>query len=174
MKKTLLIFAVLFIVTGCNESNKKKNNENILLNDIVLEDKDATYECSMYSNENKDYDVAGKYAIFVDENDNVTMINSTEIIESKKDEILNQFENYYNSSYDKIANYGGYTYDIYQENNRVIANVIIDYNTFNMESYAEEHEEIVPYINEEHHLTKDKLIEKYQSQNIKCEKKQKK
>ena len=173
MKKTLLIISLLFIVTGCNESNKKNGKEKNLLDEIVLEDKDAAYECSMYNSENKDYNIAGKYAIFVDDNDNVTMINSTEVIESKKNDILNQFQNYYNSSYDKIANYGGYTYDIIQENNRVIANVIIDYNTFNMESYAEEHEEIVQYINEEYHLTKDKLIEKYNSQNIKCEKKQK-
>lgn len=173
MKKTFLFISLLLIITGCNDSNKSKNNEKSLLDDIVLEDKDAAYECSMYNKNNKDYDIAGKYAIFLDDKDNVIMVNSTEVVESKKNEILNQFENYYNSSYDKIANYGGYTYDIYQENNRVIANVIIDYNTFNMESYATEHEEIVPYINEEHHLTKDKLIEKYNSQNIKCEKKQK-
>ena len=170
MKKTILTIALLFIITGCDENNKKNNIEKNLLDEITIDDKDASYTCTTYNKDNKDYDIAGKYAIFLDDKDNVIMISSTEIIESKNIETLNQFESYYNSSYEKIANYGGYTYDIYQENNRVIANVIVDYNTFNMESYANEYEDVSKYLTEDYKLTKDKLIEKYKSQNITCQK----
>ena len=52
-----------------------------------------------------------------------------------------------------------------------VSNVIIDFNTLNMESYASEYEEINQYLNEEFKITKDKILEKYNSQNIKCQKK---
>ena len=172
MKKIFLALLAITILTGCNINKKKNNNiEKNLLDEIVLDDTNANYICSIYNKDFDEYDIAGKYAIYLDDNEFVNKIESTEIIESNNYDLLKDFESYYNSNYEKISNYGGYTYDIYQKNNQVISNVIIDFNTLNMESYASEYEEINQYLNEEFKITKDKILEKYNSQNIKCQKK---
>lgn len=172
MKKIIIPILVLILLTGCTEKTKKKNKIEInLLNEIQIESEEANLICYSNNNNNSDYETASKFAIYYDDNEIITSIESYEIIASDNQDILNDFESYYNSNYEKIANYGGYTYDIHQEKKRLIANVIIDFNTFNIESYTADYPETLENFNDDYKLEKDKLLEVYSSKGIICEKK---
>ena len=172
MKKTFILLLTLLTLTGCGEKIKTKKNIKVnLLDEINLEAEEANIICSSYNKDNEDYEVAAKIAVYYDNNENIIKIESSELIASENNNILNDFESYYNSNYEKIANYGGYTYDVHQEKKRLVSNVIIDFNTFNTESYIADYPEIADTFNEEFKLTKDNLLNTYNNQNISCEKK---
>ena len=171
MKKTLILILLTILITGCGEKKQKEVGIN-LLDEIKIETENANMICSSNIKDNQEYEIATKIAVYLDSNDIVTTIESAEIIASENIDILNDFESYYNSNYEKIGNYGGYTYDIHQEKKRLLANVIIDYNTFNTEAYVADYPEIAETFNEEYKMTKDKLIETYKNQGIECEIKQ--
>lgn len=166
MKKLTLLIIGLLILTGC-ENDKKDINEN---NNIIdLDVTNANYVCNIDS-KNEDYNLIGKYAIYLD-NENVSKINSVESIESDNANTLSYFESYYLSNYDKIANYSGYEYDIKQEDNKLIVNVTIDYQTFNTESYVIDFPDSAEIFDDQFKLKIDKLLDNYEKQGIKCEKK---
>ena len=158
-------------MVGCGEKKVKKDEKINLLNEIKLEAEEANMICSSYKQE-KDYEIAAKYAIFYDKDNNITTLESSELIASEDNDILNDFESYYNTNYEKIGNYGGYTYDVHQEKKRLIANIVIDYTLFNSEAYVADYPEIANTFNEEYKLTKDKILETYKNNGIECEIKQ--
>ena len=171
MKKTIILLLLVILLTGCNTTKKNNKVEKNLLDDITIDETGAGYVCTI-NDKNKDgFKIAGKYVIFVDNNEYVERIESSEIMVIDDFDKLNQFESYYNSNYEKIANYGGFTYDIYQENDHLISNVIIDYTMINVELYITDYPEIAGYFNEEYKINKDSIIDYYESNNIKCEKK---
>ena len=172
MKKSFILICALLLITGCGEKEKVKKAVKVnLLDEIKLEAEEANIVCQSYNKDNEEYEVASKIAIYYDKNENITKIESSELLASDNNNILNDFESYYNSNYEKIANYGGYTYDIHQGKKRLISNVIIDFNTFNTESYVADYPEIAETFNEEFKLNKDNLLEIYSNQGIKCQKK---
>jgi uncharacterized protein YcfL len=171
MKKTLMLIIALLLMVGCNNKKVKKEEKVNLLNEIKLEAEEANMICSSYKQENN-YEIAAKYAIFYDKDENITNLESSELIASEDNDILNDFESYYNSNYEKIGNYGGYTYDIHQEKKRLIANVVIDYTLFNSEAYVADYPEIADTFNEDYKLTKDKILKIYKNNGIECEIKQ--
>lgn len=166
MKKTFLLISFLLILTGCGNNNKnKKENDN----NVELDISNANYVCEINNTEDE-YNLIGKYAIYLD-NDDVIKINSVEVVESDNDNTLSYFESYYLSNYDKIANYSGYEYDIKQEDNKLIVNVTIDYQTFNTESYVIDFPDSAEIFDDQFKLKIDKLLDNYEKQGIKCEKK---
>ena len=87
-------------MVGCGEKKVKKDEKINLLNEIKLEAEEANMICSSYKQE-KDYEIAAKYAIFYDKDNNITTLESSELIASEDNDILNDFESYYNTNYEK-------------------------------------------------------------------------
>lgn len=173
MKKTIFIL-FLILLTGCGNttSNIDNSTTNELSNTIEVNEDGALYLCKKDAyNEEEKYNLGGKYAIFADKDNNVTRINSVEIVESNYQEKLNYFESYLISNYDKISVYNGYEYDISLENNKVIAKVNINYNEFNLESYAVDYPEIQTYLTEDNKLKAANLVSLYKDLGITCTKK---
>lgn len=170
MKKIFILLSIVLVLTGCTTAKKKEEKKEDILDDIQIDDSLANYVCTINNEDNKEYKLIGKYVIYLDNND-VTNINSVEIIESDNNNTLDYFESYYLSNYDKIANYGGYEYNIDKEEDKLIINVKINYNEFNIESYVTDYPDSISIFSEDFKLKEDKLLEKYEKQNIICEKK---
>ena len=156
MRKFLFILPLIFSCAFAHAADYRAALVADMNTGRVLISENANMICSSNIKDNPEYEIATKIAVYLDSNDIVTTIESAEIIASENIDILNDFESYYNSNYEKIGNYGGYTYDIHQEKKRLLANVIIDYNTFNTEAYVADYPEIAETFNEEYKMTKDK------------------
>lgn len=173
MKKKIILLLLLLCLTGCGNTteNISENNEIELSKTIEIDDTGASLVCTndtIYEEEN--YSIGSKYVIYLNNDNFVTRINSVEIIETNDQEKLSYFESYLNNNYSKISAYSGYEYDINIENNHLISNVNINYEEFNLESYAVDYPEIEKFLTD-NKISKDKLIEHFSSLDIKCEKK---
>lgn len=168
MKKIVFSLSALLLLVGCNSS---KNEKNVVIEDIEIDTTGAAYICEKKEfNEEYNFNFLGKYIIYLD-NENVTNINSYEIIEANNQEILNYYESYFTNNYEKLKAYSGVEYNIQLENNKIFSTTSIDYSLFNLESYAIDYPNITEYLNDEYKLTKDNLINHYKDLSITCEKK---
>ena len=169
LKKYIFILLSLLIITGCDNDDSNITDNSILSNTIEIDTKDASYLCIKdYKDELNNYALGSKYAI-VTENDTVKTIRSIEIVESNKQSIINDFEGYINANYSRIKEYGGYTYSINHDNNKLITSVTINLDEFNMDGFLSEFPDFVNNLNEEHKLTYESLIKYYEENNIVCE-----
>lgn len=168
MKKIIFILLLLIIVTGCNNTNNNIVDSSILSNTIEIDLNDASYMCTKdYKDEINNYALGSKYAI-ITEDDIVKTIKSIEILESNKQSIINDFEGYINANYSKIKEYGGYTFEINHEGNKLITNVTINLEEFNMDGFLSEFPEFINNLNEDNKLTVEALIDYYETKNIEC------
>ncbi len=176
-KRNLLLYIILillFVISGCSDdnSNTQTNNDQILSNQIEIDDKKATMVCTldMDKKENEGYTLGAKYVIFSDK-DIVTKVNSQEIVQSSNRELLETFEQYFQENYGIVSNYGGYEYEITNENGQVKSVVSIDYTKMDIENYINNYPDIKAYLDDNNQVTINALKDNYESLGATCNRK---
>jgi len=171
MKKiNLLLLLVIstLIFTGCAEEKKKELKTDIS-KDIKIDDTGASLVCTTdHDYTELNYVIGSKYVVFAEENNKVTKIISKEIIESTDQTILDDFERYLNENHNAALQYGGYTYDIKREDDKITSSVNIDYNEFDIAKFAKENESVEQDITV---MTVDELEKQYISLGAECKRK---
>lgn len=156
MKKALKILSVLLVVVilcGCEGTTKEK---------IV--------KCSTSKNDVVNgYELKSSYVIYT-KGDVVNKVKTTEIVTSNTDSILGYFETSLNSAYEKYSNqYGGYSYKVTKEENKVIADVTIDYTKMDLDKFAKDNPSIKSAMTDDNKLTLEGVKAMYKALGATCE-----
>ena len=143
--KILVIAIMCLFVVGCGK-------------------KEVIKTCKLVSDQSSNgYKSNTTYTIY-SKNDIVTKVEQKEVIDSKKKDILDFYKNEYNSMYKKYnKTYGGTTYSVSIEGDKLLLNVTIDYNKFDMDKYLNDNKEIKKYLNKKNQYTLDGIIEMYEN-----------
>lgn len=156
MKKVIKLFIVfigIIFISGCsvNLPNKK----------ISI--------CTLENDQSKSgYKVSSTYKIY-SKNDIVTKVNTEEILTSKNTTIIKYFEDLINKQYKELNNtYGGYTYNIKKDNDKIISTVNIDYSKMNLEKFINDNSAMKAYINKDKKMTLKGIQTMYESLGAKC------
>lgn len=151
IKIFLPICILLIILTGCKDKTK-------------------TTTCTLESDQKPNgYILNNKYTIYYSK-DIVKKVEINQVISSEKNDILNSFKESISKQYESNNNlYGGYTYDVKVDKDKLEANITIDYTKVNLDKYSKDNEAMKEYLTDGK-LTKDKLIKLYKTSGIKCEK----
>ena len=148
-----LSLVFVFLLTGCGKDAKE-----------------VVTTCTLASNNTlSEYQLNSTYKIN-SKNDEVSKDETEEVITSSSSEILNYFEETLNETY-KNANdtYGGYTYNITNENSKVTAITTIDYNKMDLDKYIEDNTTMNQYVNKNGNLTVDAMKKIYTQLGALCE-----
>lgn len=167
-KKITIIFMIMicFIISGCEAEQKVTLDTNIS-DGINIDDDGAKLICTIdmdYTEYN--YTLGSKYVVFANKDNKVTKVKSSEIINSSDEEKLDEFESYLNSNHDLAMQYNGYTYDVKREKDKVISEVTIDYNEFDLKKFVEENKSVT-----DEELTIDSIEKQYVSLGATCTRK---
>ena len=147
--KLLVLVLVIFLLVGCAKEEKYKTCK------IVSDEKDSGYITITY-------DIYSKGKI-------ISKVEQREEIISDKKEIIDFYQNEYNSMYKKYnKTYGGYTYDINISNNKLTCNVMIDYKKFNRKKYIEDNTGLKKFVDKKNYFTKDGIIKMYKNLGANC------
>lgn len=128
MKKHILFILILLFLTGC-------------------QNKTGTINCTLSSNDEVNgYKLDSEYKInYIDD-----YVNSVEIIEiftSNSKDIVDTFETTLNKSYEAMSKtYGGYTYSVIKEGNKLTSKVNINYNEVDIEKYIKDENVLKTYV----------------------------
>lgn len=154
MKRLLKLITICFVVCllcGCGEKEK--------IVKCTLNKKDVINE----------YELKSEYVITTD-GKIVKKAETTEIITSDKASILSYFETSLNDTYKKMNNaYGGYTYDVSKNDNKVTSKVTIDYAKLNLEQLGKDDASIKSALNDKNEITLDGLMSVYKAMGATCE-----
>lgn len=158
MKNKILVGVIIclsFCLVGCNSS---KSNNNVVVNTCVLSKNDTT----------NGYNIDSTYKIY-SKNKEVQKVVTKEIVTSEKKEVLTYFESFLNKTY-KATNkkYGGYTFNVKNENNTVTSSTTIDYNKMNFKKYVKDNSQLKAYINKNSKLTTEGAKKIYTSLGATC------
>lgn len=151
MKKILLPLFIILLVSGCGKEELKTTKCTLASNDVV-----------------NGYKTTGTYEIN-HKNDMVESVKTTEVVESEKEEILKYMEEYLNTTYTTMNdNYGGYSFEVENKDNKVTSITTIDYNKMNIEKFVSENTVLKPYV-KNNKLTIDGIKKLYTSIGATCE-----
>ena len=149
--KLLLLIIVVTILSGCKS-------------------KLDTVECNFESKQS-DYKINTNYKIYYKDNI-VEKVDIDEVITSSSKDKLDEFNNSFKSQYDSNNSmYGGYTYDIKINKNKLVLSVNIDYTVFDMNKFINNNAAMKEYINKDNKLTLDGIIKMYEASGSTCGKK---
>ena len=132
MKKYLfLIPIIVLVITGCSLGGGKEGK----------------LTCNMTSKDTVNgYSTNSEYVINY-KNDLVESVNTKETVESENETILTTFKDTLEKTYSSMnENYGGYTFKVEQEGNKVISTVTIDYNKMNIEQFVKDNSALSSYV----------------------------
>ena len=147
----VLVFLLIFMLT-------RKSDTTLITKCSLVSDQSANgyVDTTNYNIEYKD--------------DLVVSIEQIETIDSKDKSILDFFKkqlvNQY-KSYDKL--YGGYSYSVKEEPDKVIVTINIDYNKLDMEKFIKDNPGMKQYVNEDNKLTYNGVISMYKNIGVVCE-----
>jgi len=152
MKKIILLVpTLLLLLTGCGKEESGVINCTSSSRDVV-----------------NGYELKTEYKINYT-GDYVNSVNTVETVTSENQEILDYLETYVKTTYDALnEEYGGYTYEVTNENGQVSANVTIDYNQMNLEQFVTDQPTLKPYV-EEGKMLVDGIMVLYESLGATCE-----
>ena len=148
--KIFVVIIICFLVVGCGNKTVIKT-------------------CSINSDQSANgYKSSTKYKIY--SNDNVVYkVEQSEVIESDKKEILDFYKKEYNSIYKKYnKTYGGYTYSVDIDKNKLKLSVITLYKNFDMDKYLKGNKDIKKYVNKDNYFTLDGIIKMYENIGCSC------
>lgn len=174
MKKYLnIIFVLLMSITlvGCNNNEKtNENNPNGYIGEENNTNAPTTITCKLEKEDTANaYKLVTTYELTV-ENDLVTKNKMKEVVTSSKEETLDYFKNYMETTYKTMnEKYGGHEYKVTTNNNQVIANTTIDYNKTDMKKIIEDDSSMKLMVNEDNKVTLSGLKEVYETIGITCE-----
>jgi len=169
--KNIAIILCVCLATGCGTEEKKEEQlPTNLLDEIKLDTNGASSICSAeydYS-DTQGYVTGSKFAIYADENDIVVKIVSQEVVVSNDEEILNVFEESLKRNYSTSSQYGGYTYEIKVDGNKLVSSVTLDYTEMDLKSMASDNEDLKIYLNENNQFTLNSVKSMYMSVGAEC------
>lgn len=129
MKKFLFIIPVLVVslLVGCGN-------------------KGGTIECTLSSKDVVNgYELNSTYKIKYT-NDYVNSVETVEVVSSDNSEVLDYFKKNLEDTYKKTnENYGGYDYNVTKDQNKVTANVTIDYSKMNLDQFIKDQPALKSY-----------------------------
>ena len=129
MKKfVFLIFTIVLFVTGCGT-------------------KTGIIVCTSSTNDViNGYSLNSTYVINYKGN-TVESVETEEVVASENNEVLSYFEKTLDETYSKLQDtYGGYQYNITNENGKVTSSVMIDYNKMNVEQMVKDQPSLKSYV----------------------------
>ena len=161
MKKGLVLLSLLVLLTGCGEETN---------NDVLQEvPKQEIMHCESSTRDVVNgYETTSEYTIYYT-GDYVDKVETVETVMSESEDILDTMEDYVNNTYDSMNNaYGGYTYEVIREENKVISNVEIDYTKMNLDQYVTDQPTMSDYVKDDKFLV-DGIVEVYEAIGATCE-----
>ena len=133
MKKGLkILFISLFVIliSGCGKSNKE----------VVST---CTLSSDQYSN---GYTLSSNYEIH-SKDGLVNSVTTKETVESDNEQVRSYFKKTLEDSYNTAnESYGGYTYNVTEDGNKVISDVTIDYSKMNLDKFVNDNSQMKSYI----------------------------
>ena len=150
--KLLLISLFVIILSGCNNSSKE----------VVKTCKLTADQSSNGYVLNSNYEIHSKDGLV----DNVV---TKETVESDNEQIREYFKNTLEKSY-KTANesYGGYTYKVTEDDNKIISDVTIDYSKMDLDKFVKDNSQIKSYIKNKK-ITLEGMQKIYEALGATCE-----
>lgn len=133
MKKGLkILFISLFVIliSGCGKSNKE-----------------VVSTCTLSSNQSSNgYKISSNYEIH-SKDGLVNSVTTKETVESDNEQVRFYFKKTLEDSYNTAnESYGGYTYNVTEDGNKVISDVTIDYSKMNLEKFVNDNSQMKSYI----------------------------
>ena len=161
--KILFVLLSIFLLVGCSsENNEEKKEKNETKDDSII-------KCSISKMEVEDYSISSSYEIHSTDGvvDKVTTI---ETVETDDESILSTFEEQLETTYETAnETYGGYTYKIEKDDNKLTCTVEIDYKEMNLEKYVEDNPIMKSFTNENNKITVTGIKTIYESIGAICE-----
>lgn len=154
MKKFYLVGLITLFFVGCSTS--KESLKSI--------------KCELVSDQSASgYVSTTTYDIYY-EDEIVKMIEQKETIDSSDKNILTFFKDQLESQY-KNANdlYGGYSYEIKEEENKIIIITNIDYEKMDISKFLSDNSGMKAYINDNNELTLEGIKKMYTNIGASCE-----
>lgn len=147
--KYIMLVLVVFLLVGCS--------------------KKTTKTCKMISDQSESgYKITTKYVINAS-GDIVNEVIQTDTVESDKKEILDFYKKEYESMYKKYnKTYGGYTYDIKTDKNKITCKVVINYKKFKRDKYINDNTGLKKFVNKKNYFTIDGITKMYQNIGATC------
>ena len=163
----LLFFFMALIITGCNDE-KYDSLDEVIKHESSLGKK--TIKCTLSKNDSaNNYNLNSSYKVH-SENGIVNYVETVEKITSTDSSVLKQFENNLNNLYSNMnSEYGGYTYNIVNNNIEVIATTKIDYTTFDVAKLISDDPSAKYMINSDNKITLDCILQTYKQLGAVCE-----
>ena len=155
MKKSLALVSLVIcaiLVSGCQEKEdyvvKCTLSQNNVLGNYQIE---STYEIT----------TDGKIA---------KRVKTIETITSENDVFLDSMNTTLKTTYETMNNaYGGYVFDVYQEDGKVVSTVSIDYTSLNLDKLLTDQPTMKSYANEANQLTLEGIKSMYTAMGATCE-----
>ncbi len=163
MKRTIKFAAIALLmgtlITGCGAEEEEKLEENrILICKNAVNDDEQGYQSTVTN------------TVTYNENNEVTKIESLELIISENSELLTGFQTSALETYQTLVQkYGGYEILTSQSETQLEITTTIDYTIFNLEQYVQDEETLRAYVNEDSKLTVKSVTEMYESVGGLCE-----
>ena len=149
----LAVFLFVIILAGCTS----KTEEKVVRCTLKLNDAAQNYE------------IESVYSIYTD-GSVVNKVETTEIVTSDDDYVLDYFENYTNTLYTNMNDaYGGYDFDISKEDGKLISDTKIDYLKLDREKLAKDQPTMKSYMNDDYMITFEGIKSMYEQMGATCE-----
>lgn len=133
MKKGLkILFISLFVIliSGCGKSNKEVISTCTLNSDQSSNGYKLTSNYEIHSKDGSVYSVVTK-----------------ENVESDNEQVRSYFKKTLEDSYNTAnESYGGYTYNVTEDGNKVISDVTIDYSKMDLDKFIKDNSQMKTYI----------------------------
>ena len=149
----LAVFLFVIILAGCTS----KTEEKVVRCTLKLNDAAQNYE------------IESVYSIYTD-GSVVNKVETTEIVTSDDDYVLDYFENYTNTMYTNMNNaYGGYDFNITKEDGKLISDTKVDYLKLDREKLAKDEPTMKSYMNDDYMITLEGIKSMYEQMGATCE-----
>lgn len=132
--------------------------------------KDVVKTCTLENNQSASgYVLNSTYKIYAT-GDVVKKVETEEVVTSENETIRNYFETQLNNSYSAASStYGGYTYDVKNEDNKVTSKVTIDYEKMDLDKFIKDNASIKQFLNKNNKITLEGVKSIYSTLGATCE-----
>lgn len=127
-------------------------------------------KCTLDNDQSKSgYKTIVTYNIY-SKNDVVSKVSYEEVLTSENTTILKYFEDLNKKQFEQQnKTYGGYSFDVKAEKNKIISNVTINYSKLDMNKFIKDNSAMKSYVDENNKFTLKGAKTMYESLGAKCE-----
>lgn len=151
--KFLVVSLLTVLLVGCSSKEEK-----------------VVKTCTLNSDQSASgYTLNSTYKIYAT-NNVVTSVETEEVVTSENKQIRDYFESTLKTSYETAEKtYGGYTYTVKNEDDKVSANVTIDYTKMDLEKFINSNAAMKSYVNKDNKITLEGAKKIYEGLGATCE-----